>query len=138
MALVLDTGPIIALLDAGDPDHERCRTMVADIAEDLVVPVPVLGEVDYWLRKLSGVGSLSAFAKDVERGGYRLHQLDERDLVRCAELEQTYDSLGLGLVDAAVVVACERLRETKVATLDRRHFTVIRPRHCEVLTLLPA
>jgi len=46
-------------------------------------------------------------------------------------------SLDLGLVDAAVIVACEALGETKVATLDRRAFSVVQPRHCERLTLLP-
>jgi predicted nucleic acid-binding protein len=137
VALVLDTGPIIALLDASDPEHERCRTMVANVSEDLVVPIPVLVEVDYWLAKLFGLEVWQTFAEDVGRGAYRLHPLDERDLVRCSELESAYGSLDLGLVDAAVIAACERLGETKVATLDRRDFGVVRPRHCERLTLLP-
>jgi hypothetical protein len=42
------------------------------------------------------------------------------------------------LVDAAVLAVVERLREPKLATLDRRHFTVMRPRHIEALELLPA
>jgi predicted nucleic acid-binding protein len=137
VALVLDTGPIVALLDASDPEHQRCRAMVADIGEDLVVPAPVLVEVDYWLSKLFGVAAWQMFVEDIDRGAYRLYQLEERDLVRAAELEHTYESLDLGLVDAAVIAACERLGETKVATLDRRDFAVVRPRHCERLTLLP-
>jgi hypothetical protein len=36
-----------------------------------------------------------------------------------------------------VIATCESLGETKVATLDRRHFAAVRPRHCEALTLLP-
>jgi predicted nucleic acid-binding protein len=48
--LILDTGPILALLDTADPDHDRCVSMVAEIDEDLVVPAPVLVELDYWLR----------------------------------------------------------------------------------------
>ena len=137
MALVLDTGPIVALLDTSDPEHERCRKLVADISEDLVVAAPVLVEVDYWLLKLYGSTAWQPFLEDVARGAYRLYQLDERDFVRAAELERAYESLDLGLVDAAVIVACERLGETKVATLDRRNFSVVRPRHCERLTLLP-
>jgi len=137
VALVLDTGPIVALLDASDPEHERCRAIVADIGEDLVVPAPVLVEVDYWLATLFGLATWQSFIEDVARGAYRIYQLDERDLVRTAELELTYASLDLGLVDAAVVVTCERLGETKVATLDRRDLSVVRPRHCERLTLLP-
>jgi len=137
VALVLDTGPIVALLDASDPEHERCRASVAEVGEDLVVAAPVLVEVDYWLLKLYGSATWQTFVDDVARGAYRLYHLDEQDFVRAAELEREYESLDLGLVDAAVIVTCERLGETKVATLDRRDFSVVQPRHCERLTLLP-
>ena len=137
MALILDTGPVLALLDADDPAHERCLRLVATLREDLVVPSPVLIELDYWVLKLMGADAWSMFVEDVERGAYRVHHPDEQDLVRAAELERTYASLDLGIVDALVIVACERLEETKVATLDRRDFSVVRPRHCERLTLLP-
>jgi hypothetical protein len=40
--------------------------------------------------------------------------------------------------DASIVAICERLREPKVATLDSRHFSVVRPRHIAALRLLPA
>ena len=45
--------------------------------------------------------------------------------------------LRLGLVGAAVIALCERLGQTRVATLDHRHFTVVRTHHCPHLTLLP-
>lgn len=137
MALILDTGPIVALLDASDSWHARCVSMVEEVGEDLVVPAPVLVEVDYWLVKLYGQAAWETFVEDVCRGAYRLHHPDEADLARAAALERTYESLDLGLVDAAVVATCERLGETKVATLDRRDFSVVRPRHCDRLTLLP-
>jgi hypothetical protein len=137
VALVLDTGPIVALLDAADPEHDRCVAMVEALDEALVVPVPVLVEVDYWVRKLYGEKAWTSFVEDVASGAYRLHGLGEDELTRAAELERTYESLGLGLVDAAVIVTCEQLAETKVATLDRRDFSVVRPRHCERLRLLP-
>ncbi len=137
MALVLDTGPIVALLDVSDPEHRRCVQVVEEAGEDLVIPVPVLVEVDYWLHKLYGATTWRVFVEDIVRGAYRLHHLDERQLERAAELEQAYESLDLGLVDAAVIVACETLAETKVATLDRRDFSVVAPRHCARLTILP-
>lgn len=54
-----------------------------------------------------------------------------------AELVDTYDSLPLGTTDASVIAIAERLKLTEVATLDRRHFTVVRPTHVDTLTLLP-
>lgn len=135
--LVVDTGPLFASLDADDPDHARCVALLSDPRADLVVPAPVLVELDYFVRKLLGVDVWHTFAADVAEGVYRLEHLDERSLLRAAELERAYESLGLGLVDAAVIALCERLGETRVATLDRRHFTVVRPVHCESLRLLP-
>ncbi len=54
-----------------------------------------------------------------------------------ADLVNTYKSLLPGTTDASVVAIAERLGLTDVATLDRRHFTVVRPRHVDALTLLP-
>ncbi|MBX3028621.1 MAG: PIN domain-containing protein [Chloroflexi bacterium] len=137
MALILDTGPILALLDAGDPDHRRCLAMVEAVGEDLVIPAPVLVEVDYWVLKLLGHDAWTTFVEDIDRGAYRVHHLDANDLVRIAILERTYATLDLGFVDTAVIVTCERLDEPKVATLDRRDFSVVRPRHRDHLVLLP-
>ena len=129
MALVLDTGPIVALLDAADPEHERCVAMVGNVGEDLVIPAPVLVEVDSWVLKLYGPAPWQTFVEDIAGGAYRLHDLDEQDVVRVAEIEAIYESLDLGFVDSAVIVTCERLDETKVATLDRRDFAAVRPKH---------
>lgn len=137
MALVLDTGPILALLDAGDEAHERSVALVERLGEDLVVPTCVLVEVDYWVRKLFAPQNWSVFVEDIASGAYRLEPLTLSDLERAAELERDYEDLDLGLVDASVIAVCERLGETKVATLDRRDFSIVRPRHCEALTLLP-
>lgn len=137
MALVLDTGPILALLDAGDPAHARSVAMVDRVREDLVVPACVLVEVDYWIHELLGPETWDVLVEDIASGAYRLEPLTVEDLLRCAELERQYADLDLGLVDASVVALCERLREPKVATLDRRDFSVVRPRHCDALRLLP-
>lgn len=137
MALVLDTGPLLALLDSGDPDHRRSVAMVDEVGEDLVVPVCVLVEIDYWVRKLLDPEVWQVLVEDVASGAYRLEPLRVEDLERASELERQYGDLDLGLVDASVIALCERLGETKVATLDHRDFGVVRPRHCETLRLLP-
>ncbi|HEY6747933.1 MAG TPA: PIN domain-containing protein [Mycobacteriales bacterium] len=63
--------------------------------------------------------------------------LTAADCARMAELVRRYGDLPLGTTDASVVAVAERLDVTEVATLDRRHFTVVRPRHTTALTLLP-
>jgi len=138
MALVLDTGVVIALIDADDSHHERCVVLAEAILEDLVVPGTALPEIDYFLRKRGLMDGWLGFVEDVSAGAYRLHWPDEDGIARAAELEVQYADLRLGFVDASVIAACETLGETKVATLDRRHFSIVRPRHCEALVLLPA
>jgi predicted nucleic acid-binding protein len=87
--------------------------------------------------KLLGHDAWTVFVDDLARGAYRLAALEPEDVQRAAELERQYASLDLGLVDASVIALCERLGEPKVATLDRRDFSVVRPRHCDALELLP-
>jgi predicted nucleic acid-binding protein len=59
------------------------------------------------------------------------------DLQRCRQLQATYADVGLGVVDASVLALVERLGEPTLATLDHRHFTIIRPAHVAALALLP-
>ncbi|MDN3359945.1 PIN domain-containing protein [Actinomadura sp. DC4] len=59
------------------------------------------------------------------------------DLARMVELVRTYADLPLGAVDASVVAIAERLGIKEIATLDRRDFSVVRPRHAEVFSIVP-
>jgi hypothetical protein len=136
VTLVLDTGPIVAALNTQDPDHQLCAALLAE-TDDLMVPSPVLVEVDYWLNKLGGPQVWIDFVADITRGAYRVTHPTDTDLARAAELEGKYHDLDLGFVDASVIAICERFNETRLATLDRRHFSIVRPRHCSHLTLLP-
>jgi predicted nucleic acid-binding protein len=77
------------------------------------------------------------FLKSFGSNGFYIAELRDSDIERMAGLVETYLDLPLGIVDAAVVAIAERLELTEIATLDYRHFTVIRPRHVPAFTLLP-
>lgn len=79
----------------------------------------------------------SLFLQSLAEGDFTPVDLTSADFARMADLVNTYESLPLGTTDASVVAVAERLGLTDVATLDRRHFTVVRPRHVDALTLLP-
>jgi uncharacterized protein len=137
MALILDTGPLLAALDAADPDHEACARLLTEADEDLLVPGLVLAELDYWCQERLGGDAWLVFLEDVLRGAYRVEAPTLADFKRCAALQRTYADLRLGVVDASVVALTERLGEQRVATLDRRHFGVVRPHHVDAFELLP-
>ena len=105
--------------------------------EPLLIPTPVLVEVDYWIRKWLGSRTLVAFFDDLLNGAYAVVEPALDDYQRIRELCDRYADSDVGFVDAAVLAICERLNEPKLATLDRRHFAVMRPRHVDALRLLP-
>lgn len=137
MSLIVDTSAALALLDADDPAHEAC-VAVASADHELIVPPLALVEIDYWCRKKDAGQALAAFVGDIRNGAYELASLSVGDVQRALELGEQYRDLDLGLVDASVIALAERLQIARVLTLDRRDFSVVRPRHCAALTLLPA
>ena len=137
MALLIDTGPLLAAIDRSDPDRERCRQMIERTREPRVVPAPVIVELDYWCRIKLDVQDFLAFLDDVVAGAFRIEHLEHGDYGRVRELQAKYLDNRIGFVDAAVLAIAERLREPKLATLDHRHFSAMRPAHVRALRLLP-
>jgi predicted nucleic acid-binding protein len=77
------------------------------------------------------------FLRSLAHPRFRVEQLVASDLQRMADLVEQYADLPPGTTDASVVTLAERMNDASVATLDRRHFTVVRPRHTDALVLLP-
>ncbi len=102
-----------------------------------MVPAPVLFEVDYWLRTRLGTGALLAFLDEIISGNFFVEDPKPGDYQRARDLCEKYGDSDIGFVDAAVMAIVERLNEPKLATLDHRHFGMIRPRHVDALILLP-
>lgn len=103
----------------------------------LLVPELVITEVVYLLGTRLGAEPEIRFLGDFASGSLIALPVAAKDWLRIAELVGVYRDLPLGSVDASVVAAAERLDEHEIATLDRRHFTVVRPAHLEAFSLLP-
>ena len=110
-----------------------CRALIEGASEPLIIPAPVLVEVDYWIGQRLTPDVLVALLTDIEAGAYVVE-----DYARVRELCDRYADADIGFVDAAVLAIVERLGESKLATLDRRHFGLLRPRHRDAIDLLPA
>jgi predicted nucleic acid-binding protein len=134
--IVIDAGPLIAAVNIRDNHHESCARLLRTHPGPLLVPATVVAEVCQLIEKRQGSKAEAAFLRSF-RSGLVLIDITDDDLGRMSDLVETYASLPLGAVDASVIAVAERLGLTEVATLDRRHFTVVRPRHVGALTLLP-
>ncbi|MGV9324898.1 type II toxin-antitoxin system VapC family toxin [Streptosporangium sandarakinum] len=137
MTTLLDTGPLVAALDIADKHHFRCAELLETAPGPLLVPVPVMVEVCWLVEKHRGSLAEAAFLDSLDAGELTLISLEREDITRIAELVRTYRNLPLGAVDASVIAIAERLGLPTVATLDHRHFNVVRPRHVQALRLLP-
>ena len=129
IALIVDAGPLYAYVDADDNRHPECLELLESHPGPLFVPVLVVTEVVYLLGTRLPRDAEVRFLGDFAAGSLIAERVAPDDWLRMAELVLRYKDLPLGTVVASVVVAAERLAIRSVATLDRRHFTVVRPRH---------
>jgi len=135
--IIWDTGPLFAAADVDDRDHSRCVELMRRTPAPLLMPVPVLTEVGYLLEREKGAHAEAEFLRSIRTGQVMMVPLTVADLDRMAELVETYGDFPLGLVDASVMAVAERLNADAIATLDHRHFSVVRPRHLSAFKLLP-
>lgn len=122
---------------ADDADHERCASLLQSHPERRLVPAPVLVELDHLLGRELGAAAFPTLLDTIKADELDVEDLTASDYERVAELMRTYADLEVGFVDCAVLAVAERLGEPKLATLDHRHFSTMRPRHVEALELLP-
>lgn len=99
------------------------------------MPALVVAEAAYLIAGRAGTRAELALVSDLAMGDFIVEGPAPSDWERIAELVARYRDLRLGTVDASVVAVAERLGITTIATLDRRHFSVVRPRHVEAFAL---
>ena len=135
--MIVDTGVLLAAADQADPDHRSCASLLEDTDAELRASPLVVAEAAYLIGRQLGPAAEARFFRSISQGEIRVEVLTEADFVRIAELVEVYADMPLGGADASVVAIAERLGETVVATLDRRHFGVVRPSHAAALELVP-
>ena len=134
-AVLVDAGPLIALLEPTDRHHARCVTALKAITDPLLTVWPAFTEAMYLLagsaRSQEGLWSM------VEEGGLDFAPLTPDDAPAMRELMRTYRDQPMDLADAALVAVAEREGLRQVFTLDRRHFEVYRIKKRSRFTILP-
>ena len=124
--ILVDTGPLVALFDRKDGQHQRCVRALKVVREPIRTTVPVLTEAFHML----GPGSVGSdrLREFVLKGGLSVWWFDGATLARAFELMDMYSDHPMDLADASLVVAAESLGTRKVFTVDRRDFEAYRVR----------
>lgn len=135
--ILVDTGPIVAAASKRDQRHADCLRALSNLREPPLITPLVLMEVCYFLSTLASPAAEAAFLRSVAAGSFELVSLTTDDLERSVDLVERYLNLPLGAADASIIALAERLNIREILTLDRAHFSIVRPRHIAAFDLLP-
>ncbi len=121
-----DTGPLLAATYRRDPAHPLARALVTALGRNLLVPDPVLVEVDYFLRRKVGIEAARLFLSALTAGEHQPVFLSAGLLRRAVEIDARYADLDLGFVDASVMAYAER-HDLPILTFDFADFRAAPP-----------
>jgi uncharacterized protein len=137
MTAILDTSFLFALTDKSDRNHQKVLAIAQSTSDKLVLPVAVLPEICYLIASRLGHHAMRRFVASMTPDVVQVEPVTIEDLVRVQQILEKYADNQLDFTDAAIVAIAERMAITRVYTLDRRDFSIIRPRHCEYFELFP-
>jgi predicted nucleic acid-binding protein len=134
--ILVDAGPMIALIHEDDNEHRRCREVFVTMNESLGTVWPAVAEAMYLLS--FSWQAQAALWEMIESGAVEVLPVGIDDVVRMKELMRKYRDLPMDLADAALVRVAERERLRRIFTLDRRDFQIYRPSRIGRFVILPA
>jgi uncharacterized protein len=132
-----DAGPLIALIDAGEPDHDRCREALEKLELPLVTTWPAFTEAVYLLGQAAGWPAQDALWKMIRRDALTLAELDFELTLRSSELMGRYRDHPMDLADATLVALAEARDLRMIFTLDD-HFRAYRLANRRYLHVVPS
>ena len=134
--ILIDAGPLVALVDEDDQHHAKCVAALKQLREPLATVWPPVVEAMYLLSGLPL--AQEALWEMLERSAVFLLPLDANDIPRIRELMRKYSNRRIDFADAALLRVAERENTKRIFTVDRRDFSVYRLHNRIRLTLIPA
>ena len=135
-SVIVDTSALLAFFDASEPDHEAVSEVLG-AADALVVSPYVVAELDYLVATRHGVDDELAVLEELSGGAWDLAAFDQEGLRCCREVISRYRDKEIGAADASIVVLAGRYRTRAIASLDHRHFDVLRSLDGRSFDVLP-
>ena len=133
--VLVDAGPLVALIDRGDAHHADCVAALKTIRDPLLTVWPAFTEAMYLLG--GSWAAQNALWSRLETDALTLAPLDAADAPRMRELMDKYRDQPMDLADAALVRIAERESLNRIFTLDKRHFSIYRPGRRRRFAIVP-
>jgi predicted nucleic acid-binding protein len=131
--LLIDSGPLVALLSERDQHHAVCRDQAKNLRGPFHTAWPVITEAAHLLSGNEiAVQKLLAWVQTEE---IKISQLDAADVVGIADILRRYSDQGIDFADATLMHLADRDAITAVFTVDKRHFSVFRTNSRKALSV---
>jgi predicted nucleic acid-binding protein len=134
--VLVDTGPIVAILSRRDQYHDVCVAALRDLPGPLFTCWPVITEAAWLLRRDSNAGQ--QLLNSIDTGFLELLPLTTADAKPIASILKKYRDVRAQLADAALVHLAGINGLDTIFTLDQRDFSVYRLPKGRVFRMIPA
>lgn len=132
--IILDTGPLVAVLDQGDPHHRACVDLWPEVAERCITSDAVVTEATHLVGR---AGALSLPLELLLAARIPVVSIEHEAQEHAVRLMRRYGHLPMDYADATLVIIADMIRSSMVFTLDKRGFQTYRRGSGEAFTLLP-
>ncbi|RKZ50661.1 MAG: VapC toxin family PIN domain ribonuclease [Candidatus Parabeggiatoa sp. nov. 3] len=136
-AALADTSFLFALTNPKDRNHDRVLNVARILSDKIIIPTPVLPEISYLIASRLGHNCMRRFLNELVINDSTFEAITANDLKRVVEILEQYAESQLDFVDATIIAIAERRKICRILTLDRRDFSIVRPRHCSYFEILP-
>jgi len=124
--ILTDAGPLVALVDKGEPDHDACVACLPNLSGPMVTTWPAFTEAMYLLGEAGGWYAQEPLWSIVRQGDIEIALQSSDDYERMRTLMHKYRDLPMNLADASLVRLAEERRLGDIFTLDERDFQIYR------------
>ena len=137
MSYLLDAGFLYSLINKREGSHQVVTTTFLSIKGPIILPTVATTEVAYLVQRDMGAQSVAKFLDSLANSPFSLTEPTSSDFSRGAEIIRQYSDSNIDFVDSIIFAMSERLKITKILTVDQRHFRIFRPKHCSAFEILP-
>lgn len=132
-----DAGFLYATFDVDDDNHYRSLKALQLSGQRVYLPVIVLPEVAFLVRRNMGAHKVSTLIRALRAAPMEWLNPELVDYDRAADIMEQYKDAKLDLVDCVLMAIAERRNIQRILTLDRRDFSLVKPKHCSAFEILP-
>ncbi len=133
--ILVDAGPLVALLNRNDQDHTICVETLKQLRQPLLTTWMPVTEAMYLLS--FSQAAQNALLAMIERGMLQILSIDTADLNSIRKLMHQHADLPMDFADATLVQVAKREKINQIFTLDNRDFSIYRPSKGKAFAIIP-